>query len=399
MIKTYFFVLLLLFACNSNKRTNSEGNKKESKPIADVSTIMDSLIVDGFDYPTGNIDGKGKYKSLTDGKIYDSWRISTKFNEKYDLGIHPGIDINGTGGGNTDRGQPVYSIAKGIVVDAKDYGAPWGCVVVIRHNYIENGHFYTCFSLSANLEKLIVKKGDVVKKRKQLGSIGTGGGAYSAHLHLEIRKENMKDFNSEYWPSSNSKDVKWVKEHYIDPVDFIKSHRKLTCPYLEDKIIIAIKNKYRLYYYKKGILKNEYEIALSQSPIGHKQKQGDNKMPEGEYYICEKQAGPFYGDFAEFLGNRTIRISYPNISDANAGFKKGLISKQQKENIISANLKMKIPLKNTKLGGSIVIHGWNGEWVADGKQNLTWGCINMHNADLEAFYDIVELKTKIIITK
>ena len=60
---------------------------------------------------------------------------------------------------------------------------------------------------------------------------------------------------------------------------------------------------------------------------------------------------------------------------------------------------MEIPLKNTKLGGSIVIHGWNGDWVADGKQNLTWGCISMHNADLEAFYDIVELNTKIIITK
>jgi hypothetical protein len=64
----------------------------------------------------GNKDGYGKYKSNTDGKTYDSWRISNNFAEKYEQGIQPGIDYIGTVGENTDLGQPVYSILKGIVV-------------------------------------------------------------------------------------------------------------------------------------------------------------------------------------------------------------------------------------------------------------------------------------------
>ncbi len=103
------------------------------------------------------------------------------------------------------------------------------------------------------------------------------------------------------------------------------------------------------------------------------------------------------GNYADFLGSRLLRISYPNINDAEAGYRKQLISKKEMECIVSANKKMEIPPKDTRLGGGIVIHGWKGDWVADGNQNLTWGCISMHNGDLEEFYDIVKLQTKIII--
>jgi lipoprotein-anchoring transpeptidase ErfK/SrfK len=45
-----------------------------------------------------------------------------------------------------------------------------------------------------------------------------------------------------------------------------------------------------------------------------------------------------------------------------------------------------------------VIHGWKGDWTADRNQNITWGCISMHNKDLEKFFDVVNLLTPIIIT-
>jgi murein DD-endopeptidase MepM/ murein hydrolase activator NlpD len=363
---------------------------------AAISGFLDSLLADGFDYPVGDPDGKGQYTSLIDKKVYDSWRISCNFTERYSLGIHPGIDLNGTGGGNTDLGQPVLSIARGKITEAADLGPPWGNVVVIRHAYLENGSIACCYSLYVHLNELNVKKGVRIGRRIQVGTIGTGG-SFAAHLHLEIRKHAMNDFSVTYWPSSQQKNVHWIRDHYEDPSQFIAAHRQLTIPQREEKMIIAIKHEYRLYFLEKGILKKKYEIALSQDPIGPKEQQGDLKLPEGEYFISSKQKGPFYGDYSEFLGPCVIRISYPNTFDATRGYEKGRINKQVRDKIIDAYVKNENPPQNTLLGGKIVIHGWNGEWIADGTQNLTWGCIAMHNKELEAFYDMVPVKTKIII--
>jgi murein DD-endopeptidase MepM/ murein hydrolase activator NlpD len=389
--------VFLIISCGSQTDKNEHVKNSRSKIVDELAEFTDSGFTDGFDYPVGNPDGKGKYVSKVNGKTYDSWYISTKFAEEYRLGIHTGIDINGIGGGNTDLGQPVYSIASGSVEEAVNAGAPWGNVVMIKHKYLENAQIKHCYSLYAHLENLKVKKGDFVGKRALLGEIGTGGGAYPAHLHVEIRKERMKDYELTYWPSSNSKTVKWVKENYEDPESFIKEHRTITDPKSERRLLLAIKHQYKMYYFENGLLKNQYEIALSQNPIGHKEKEGDLKLPEGEYYIYDKQQGPFSGDYSEFLGPCVLRISYPNKYDAIEGYKKKLISKMERDKIIEAHRHGIRPPSNTKLGGKIVIHGWNGEWVADGSQNLTWGCICMHNSDVVNFYNLIPLKTKILI--
>lgn len=397
-----WLVLLLIISCgevSSKKNIFPSFNHHNQPVVADdiLIDLQDSMIADGFDFPVGNIDGSGSYTSKLDKKVYDSWVVSTRFLENYSLGIHTGLDINGAGGGNTDLGQPVFAIAKGIVIDAHDYGAPWGGVVLIKHIYHENAKLITCYSLYAHMENLLVEKNQRMSKRQQIGEIGTGKGSFPAHLHFEIRKNNMKDFPSTFWPSDEGKNVNWMKAHYDDPYDFIKTKRKLTSPFYEEKIIIAIKNKYKLYYYVSGKLIKEYEIALSQNPLGHKKKEGDLKLPEGEYYICEKQKGPFHGKYSEFLGPCLLRTSYPNIYDAQDGYKSGLITKNEMNKIIAANLSKEISPKNTKLGGGIVIHGWSGDWIADGKQDLTWGCISMHNTELQAFYELISLKTKILI--
>lgn len=87
--------------------------------------LLDPLLADGFDFPVGDVDGQGSYKSKLNGKTYNGWYVATKFGESYSLGIHPGEDWNGIGGGDTDTGQPVWATAKGKVVDSKDYGSPW----------------------------------------------------------------------------------------------------------------------------------------------------------------------------------------------------------------------------------------------------------------------------------
>jgi murein DD-endopeptidase MepM/ murein hydrolase activator NlpD len=392
-------ILSLFFSGGLFYTNDISSSKLNNKNALEINQLLSTDLSNGFDYPVGDENGKGKYTSKTDGKTYDSWYISTQFLEDYSLGIHPGIDINGTGGGNTDEGQPVFSIAQGIVEDATDYDSPWGNVVILKHSYLENGNIMYCYSVYAHLINLRIKKGDVIKHRQKIGEIGTGGGCYYAHLHLEIRKENMFEYQPTYWPSSNSKDKKWIAVHYENPVEFINKHRTLTKPSTESSILIAIKHKYKMYHCANGKIVKNYDIALSQVPWGHKEEQGDNKMPEGEYFICQKQKGPFQGNFSEFLGPCLLRVSYPNSFDAETGLKKRFITKSEYKQIISAINSKKTPPKNTRLGGGIVIHGWNGDWIADGTQNLTWGCISMHNHELEQIYPIIPVGTKIIIQK
>ncbi|MFH0894020.1 MAG: L,D-transpeptidase family protein [Bacteroidota bacterium] len=372
-------------------------NHSNADTTITIKTYLDSNLCDGFDFPVGDKNGNGKYVSKKDGKTYDSWYVASGLAETYSLGIHTGEDWNGRGGGNTDEGQPVYSIANGIVLTAENYGSPWGKVVYVMHRFLENGKIDTVFSLYAHLDEMFVKTGDTVKRRKNIGTIGTGDGAYIAHLHLEIRKNSMKNFDVTYWPSSYDKDAAWVKDQYLAPTAFIKERRGLTFPHTANKLIIAFKHNYKMYWILNGKVDKEYEIALSQNPIGHKQKQGDNKLPEGEYHIVQKTRGPFGGEYAAYYGPGWMRISYPNRYDANAAFEKKKISKAERDAIVVADKACTEPLRNTALGGGIGVHGWAGDWTADGTQNLTWGCISMHNEDLDKFYDLVPVGTTIII--
>lgn len=166
-----------------------------------------------------------------------------------------------------------------------------------------------------------------------------------------------------------------------------------------ETLLIATKSDYRMKLYAKGKLLKTYRIALGQSPLGHKEMQGDNRTPEGTYKIIQKSRGPFSGDYAHYLGVAWMRLNYPNNADAINGFKKGLITEAQKNAILKANDAGKEPPKNTKLGGGIGIHGWYGSWPGDDKQNLTWGCISMQNNDLDDIYGRVPLGTTIVIRK
>lgn len=164
----------------------------------------------------------------------------------------------------------------------------------------------------------------------------------------------------------------------------------------EDTLLIAYKSKYRMQLYYKGKLQKTYIIGLGQEPIGHKQQQGDNRTPEGDYRIIEKAVGPFTGA-NPYLGNRWMRINYPNNADASSGLERKLITKDQHDKIIAANKAGKMPPKTTDLGGGIGIHGWYGSWPGDDEQDITWGCISMQNADVEDVYGRVGLQTRIII--
>jgi len=405
-------LVLLIYGCSSADTKMNAGsistvsvsdapNQEQMDSVAPPAPksyeyLFNPMLADRFDFAVGDKNGKGSYIG-SNGKTYNGWYIAVKTAETYSLGIHTGEDWNGNGGGNTDINQPVYNIAKGVVLESDDFGFPWGNVIVMEHIYLENAKMDTCYSLYAHLDTLMANTGDTILQRTQIGEIGTGDGAYPAHLHLEIRKPSMKDYAVTYWPSSNDKDVSWVESHYFHPSDFIKAHRKCPIPATMKQLVVACKNEMKIHVFEAGKKTSSYNMAVGQSPYGHKVQQGDNKTPEGAYKLIQKSSGPFSGSYADFFGVAWMRISYPNSYDAINGFEAGLISESERNKIIDYTNRGKEPPKTTTLGGGIGIHGWSGRWSPEANRGITWGCISINNEDLSPFYKKVEKDCEIYI--
>lgn len=163
-------------------------------------------LADGFDFPVGKPDAAGYYKSR-------GLRLRAP--------RHFGEDWNGRGGGDTDLGDPVYSIGEGIVTFAYDVRGGWGNVVLVRYGYRDSADGKVKFidALYGHLQRVMTKTGDKVKRGQQIGTIGNNRGMYSAHLHFEIR------YNIHIGMGRNS--IPPTTEHWADPTQFINKHRRL----------------------------------------------------------------------------------------------------------------------------------------------------------------------------
>ncbi|MEI6073388.1 MAG: M23 family metallopeptidase [Verrucomicrobiae bacterium] len=158
-------------------------------------------VADGFDLPVGKPDADGYYRS------------------RGFLSYHPGEDWDGLGGGNSDRGAPVYTIGNGCVTFARDARMGWGNVVLVRHIFLENGRLTTVDSMYAHLDKILVREGQQLTRGQQVGTIGTNRGMYVAHLHFEIRKNLRIGINRSAFPRDLT--------NYFRPAAFIAARRKL----------------------------------------------------------------------------------------------------------------------------------------------------------------------------
>jgi len=122
-----------------------------------------------------------------------------------------------------------------------------------------------------------------------------------------------------------------------------------------DKILIEKKER-RLTLISKGEVLKTYKIALGGNPIGPKERQGDNKTPEGTYIIDSRNKGSRY--------HLSLHISYPNEKD----------KKRAKELGVSP-------------GGGIMIHGIKNDfsWVGDLHTAIDWtkGCIAVTDEEIE----------------
>ena len=188
MSNKYIFVLILFITVFISYTFLSSISSKEPDFKKEYEAFS-------FDFPLGIPNGDGYYNA-----------------QEFRENNHLGEDWNGVGGGNTDYGDSIYSIANGLVTFAKDIKGGWGKVIRIKHFY--KGEYYE--SLYAHCSNLFVNEGDWIEKGYHIGNIGDCDGKYKAHLHLEIRDSIEMPTGGGYSSDQSG---------FINPSKFIKNNR------------------------------------------------------------------------------------------------------------------------------------------------------------------------------
>ena len=136
-----------------------------------------------------------------------------------------------------------------------------------------------------------------------------------------------------------------------------------------DRVLVD-KSEYRLWLYKGDKIIAEYPVRFGDNPAGHKQQQGDERTPEGDYVLDYLNPNSRY--------HRSIHISYPNRQDRESARQRGVSP-----------------------GGDIFIHGLPNGWAFAGPvlQQFNWtdGCIAVTNEEMDEIWQRVPNGTPIRI--
>ena len=104
---------------------------------------------------------------------------------------HNGLDINFSGGGNTDLGAPVFATHDGVVsrvatIDSGDKNAGGNRVLITSDDGVVSTYYMHLDSID---ESIIV--GTIITEGQRIGTMGGSGSgrsdAYTSHLHYELR--------------------------------------------------------------------------------------------------------------------------------------------------------------------------------------------------------------------
>ncbi len=136
-----------------------------------------------------------------------------------------------------------------------------------------------------------------------------------------------------------------------------------------DKVVV-IKKERLLELYKNGEVVKTYRVALGRNPVGPKVCAGDDRTPEGTYYLNWRNAHSKF--------HRSLHISYPNAED-----------------------RLKAKTLGRSPGSDIMIHGLPkgfddlGEW----HRTFDWtkGCIAVTNSEIDEIWNLVPDGTPIEI--
>jgi murein L,D-transpeptidase YafK len=138
---------------------------------------------------------------------------------------------------------------------------------------------------------------------------------------------------------------------------------------LVDSIVVEKKAR-TLTLYADGKPMRTYLVALGAKPVGDKVRAGDNKTPEGLFYIDARQPNSKY--------HLALHISYPD-----------------------APRRAKAEALGVDPGGDIMIHGLpNGLGAAGAahrKNDWTNGCVALTDEEIEQIWSVVPIGTPVEI--
>lgn len=136
-----------------------------------------------------------------------------------------------------------------------------------------------------------------------------------------------------------------------------------------DRVVVS-KSDRQLYLMQGRTVVRAYPVSLGKNPVGHKLHKGDQRTPEGRYYLDWRNQESRY--------HLALHISYPNPKDRQRAAQQGV-----------------------QPGGSIMLHGLPKKY-ADGARvllDLDWtdGCIAVSNQAIEEIWQMVADNTIIEI--
>lgn len=140
--------------------------------------------------------------------------------------------------------------------------------------------------------------------------------------------------------------------------------------------VIVQKSSYTLFVKYNGRLVKSYPCVFGESPIGDKRMEGDNRTPEGNFYLSDIREHFIWGYFLE--------IDYPN---HNSWLKHE-----------EAKFNRAIP-DTASIGGDLGLHGVveGFEHYIDTKNNWTEGCVSLKNRDIIELAENLPIGTPIKI--
>jgi murein L,D-transpeptidase YafK len=126
--------------------------------------------------------------------------------------------------------------------------------------------------------------------------------------------------------------------------------------------VVVFKSQRKMKLMKNGAVLRTYVISLGAVPKGHKQREGDERTPEGVYTLDWRNA--------RSSCYRSLHISYPNETD-----------------------RMQAAKRNASPGGMVMMHGlhpsisWMGKWHR--LYDWTDGCVAVANAEMDEIWQAV----------